>query len=75
MAAVKKAFLDRFGHPLNELYESTRFHRRVQQPGKTSDAFFTALRTLVKRCKYTSPEVEERLVRDSSLVGLVDRKL
>ncbi|XP_049269931.1 uncharacterized protein LOC125757805 [Rhipicephalus sanguineus] len=75
VAAVKKAFTDHFVHPPNELYESARFHRRTQRPGETADAFFTALRTMVKSCNYPSPDVEERLVRDRFLVGLLDREL
>lgn len=71
VAAVKQAFTAHFVHPPNELYESARFHRRVQQPGETADAFLTALRTLVKRCNYQSPDIEERLVRDRFLVGLL----
>lgn len=30
---------------------------------------------MVKRCNYASPEVEERLVRDHFVVGLLDRDL
>lgn len=30
---------------------------------------------MVKRCNYASPEVEERLVRDRFVVGLLDRNL
>ncbi|XP_049272437.1 uncharacterized protein LOC125758830 [Rhipicephalus sanguineus] len=75
VAAVKKAFTDHFVHPPNELYESARFHRSTQQPGETADAFFTALRTMVKSCNYPSPDVEEWLVRDRFLVGLLDREL
>ncbi|XP_049517017.1 uncharacterized protein LOC125942820 [Dermacentor silvarum] len=75
VVAVKKAFNDHFVHPPNELYESARFHRRTQQPGESADAFYTALRTMVKRCNYSSSDIEERLVRDRFLVGLLDRKL
>ncbi|XP_077550696.1 uncharacterized protein LOC144163904 [Haemaphysalis longicornis] len=75
VAAVKKAFTDHFIHPPNELYETARFHRRAQEPGETADAFYTALRSMVKRCNYASPEVEERLVRDRFVVGLLDRNL
>ncbi|XP_037579458.1 uncharacterized protein K02A2.6-like [Dermacentor silvarum] len=73
--AVQKAFSDHLVHSPNELYESARFHRRTQQPGESADAFYTALRTMVKRCNYSSPDIEERLVRDRFLVGLLDRKL
>ncbi|XP_037520526.1 uncharacterized protein LOC119397159 [Rhipicephalus sanguineus] len=75
VAAVKKAFTDHFVHPPNELYESARFHRRTQQPSETAYAIFTALRTMVKSCNYPSSDVEERLVRDRFLVGLLDREL
>ncbi|XP_049514083.1 uncharacterized protein LOC125941160 [Dermacentor silvarum] len=75
VVTVKKAFNDHFVHPPNELYESARFHRRTQQPGESADAFYTALRTMVKRCNYSSPDIQERLVRDRFLVGLLDRKL
>ncbi|XP_049516893.1 uncharacterized protein LOC125942675 [Dermacentor silvarum] len=75
VAAIQKAFTDHFVHPPNELYVSARFHRRTQQPGETANAFYTALWTMVKRCNYSSPDVEERLVRDHFLVGLLDPKL
>ncbi|KAH7958706.1 hypothetical protein HPB49_004362 [Dermacentor silvarum] len=75
VAAVEKAFTEHFVHPLNELCESARFHRRTQQPDEIVDAFFTALRTLAKRCNYSWSFVEDRLVRDRVIVGLLDRKL
>lgn len=60
IAAVKKAFTDRFIHSPDELYETTYFHCRAKQPGETADAFYTALRSLVKRCNYVSPKSEKR---------------
>lgn len=75
LSLLKKAFGDHFVPPPNELYESARFHRRVQEPGESVDAFFTALRTMVKRCNYSSSSVEERLVRDRFIVGLQNQKL
>lgn len=45
--AMKKAFTNHFVHPPNELYKSTRFHHRTQQPNEVANAFFTALRTMV----------------------------
>lgn len=74
-AAVKERLTQHFVHPANEIYESRRFHRRTQQPGETVDAFFTELRTLIRRCNYNSPEIEDRLVRDKFVVGLLDEKL
>ncbi|XP_070394701.1 uncharacterized protein [Dermacentor albipictus] len=74
-AAVKKAFTDHFVHPPNALYESSRFHRRTQQPSETTDALFAALRMMVKRCNYASRAIEERLFRDRFLIGLLDHKL
>ncbi|XP_049269031.1 uncharacterized protein LOC125757471 [Rhipicephalus sanguineus] len=75
VAAVKKAFTHHFVHSPNKLYESTRFQRCTQQASETADAFFTALRKMVKSCNYPSPDVEERLVRENFLVGLLDREL
>lgn len=75
LEAVKKKFTDHFIHPVNEVYESVRFHRRTQGEGETVDEFYTALRTLVKKCNYASAEVEERLVRDRFVVGLRDSNL
>lgn len=75
LEAVKKKLTDHFIHPANEVYESVRFHRRVQAEGESVDDFYTALRTLVKKCNYASAEVEERLVRDRFVVGLLDSTL
>ncbi|XP_077547331.1 uncharacterized protein LOC144159615 isoform X3 [Haemaphysalis longicornis] len=75
LEAVKMKFTDHFIHPVNEVYESVRFHRRTQGEGETVDEFYTALRTLVKKCNYASAEVEERLVRDRFVVGLRDSNL
>ncbi|KAM7303706.1 uncharacterized protein ISCGN_013647 [Ixodes scapularis] len=64
-----------FIHPANELYESARFHQRVQQASESADSFFTFLGNFVKKCNYPSREVEERLIRDRFVVGLRDVKL
>ncbi|XP_064475825.1 uncharacterized protein LOC135389723 [Ornithodoros turicata] len=64
-----------FVHPANEIYESRRFHREVQQPGESVDAFYTRLGTMVKRCGYGSDATEDRLVRDRFVVGLRDDRL
>ncbi|XP_077536156.1 uncharacterized protein LOC144148507 [Haemaphysalis longicornis] len=64
-----------FVHPVNEVYESSRFHKRTQEVGESVDAFFTALRNLVKKCNYASREIDDRLVRDRFIVGLLDSRL
>lgn len=64
-----------FVHPVNEVYESSRFHKRTQAVGESVDAFFTALRNLVKKCNYASREIDDRLVRDRFIVGLLDSRL
>ncbi|XP_064474289.1 uncharacterized protein LOC135388588 [Ornithodoros turicata] len=64
-----------FVHPANEIYESRRFHSEVQHPGEAVDAFYTRLRTMVKRCGYGSDATEDRLVRDRFVVGLRDDRL
>ncbi|KAM7298774.1 uncharacterized protein ISCGN_019343 [Ixodes scapularis] len=74
-AKVKEKFDSYFVHPVNELYESARFHRRTQQSGESADAFYTALCIMAKRCNYRPPEVEDRLIRDRFVVGLLDTKL
>nr|XP_037270721.1 uncharacterized protein K02A2.6-like [Rhipicephalus microplus] len=74
-AEVKAKLTSHFVHPINEIYESRRFHRRVQQLGEPVDEFFTALRNLVKRCGYNNAEIEDRLVRDKFVVGLRNEKL
>lgn len=74
-AKVKEKFDAYFVHPVNELYESARFLRRAQQPGESADAFYTALCNMAKRCNYRPPEVEDRLIRDRFVVGLLDAKL
>lgn len=50
--AVKEKFNGYFFHPVNELYESSRFHKRNQLPGGTVDAFYTVLKNIVKKCNY-----------------------
>ncbi|XP_075547626.1 uncharacterized protein LOC142582106 [Dermacentor variabilis] len=73
--AVANSFTQHFVHPANELYESSRFHRRVQLPEKSVDTYYAELRRMVKRCNYPSAAVEERLVRDWFVVGLRDSRL
>nr|XP_037270156.1 uncharacterized protein LOC119161741 [Rhipicephalus microplus] len=73
--AVAASFTDHFVHPANELYESSRFHRRVQLPDESVDAYYAELCRMVKRCNYPSAEVEQRLVRDRFVVGLRDSGL
>ncbi|XP_037518504.1 uncharacterized protein K02A2.6-like [Rhipicephalus sanguineus] len=72
---VVDRFTEHFVHPSNELYESSRFHRRVQQPGESVDGYYAELCRMVKRCAYPSVQVEERLVRDRFVVGLRDSRL
>ncbi|XP_075543035.1 uncharacterized protein LOC142576688 [Dermacentor variabilis] len=64
-----------FIHLANEMYESARFHRRVQAPGELADAFYTLLLGIAPRCNYPSKEVEERLVHGRFDVGLLDSRL
>ncbi|XP_070379180.1 uncharacterized protein [Dermacentor albipictus] len=73
--AVATRFTEHFVHPANELYESSRFHRRVQLPDESVDTYYAELRRMVKRCNYPSAAVEERLVRDRFVVGLRDSRL
>ncbi|XP_037515575.1 uncharacterized protein LOC119392011 [Rhipicephalus sanguineus] len=61
--------------PGHELYESSRFHRRVQLPGESVDTYYAELCRMVKRCNYQSAAVEERLVRDRFVIGLRDSRL
>ncbi|XP_037529171.1 uncharacterized protein LOC119406504 [Rhipicephalus sanguineus] len=72
---VAARFTEHFVHPANELYESSRFHRRVQLPGESVDAYYAELCRMAKRCNYQSAAVEERLVRDRFVVGLRDSRL
>ncbi|XP_075556585.1 uncharacterized protein LOC142588643 [Dermacentor variabilis] len=72
---VATRFTEHFVHPANELYESSRFHRRVQLPDENVDTYYAELRKMVKRCNYPSAAVEERLVRDRFVVGLRDSRL
>ncbi|CAN7988424.1 unnamed protein product [Ixodes hexagonus] len=44
-AEVTRRFTSYFVHPISEVYESSRFHKRTQQPGETVDGFFTAFET------------------------------
>ncbi|XP_075743966.1 uncharacterized protein LOC142802804 [Rhipicephalus microplus] len=73
--AVAASFTEHFVHPANELYESSRFHRRVQLPDESVDAYYAELCRMVKRCHYPSAEVKQRLVRDRFIVGLRDSRL
>ncbi|XP_070378135.1 uncharacterized protein [Dermacentor albipictus] len=73
--AVATRFTEHFVHPANELYESSRFHRRVKLPDESVDTYYAELRRMVKRCNYPSAAFEERLVRDRFVVGLRDSRL
>lgn len=64
-----------FVHPVNEVYESSRFHKRTQAVGESVDAFFTALRNPVKKCNYAFREIDDRLVRERFIVGSLDSRL
>lgn len=72
---VIKRFIEHFVHPANELYESSLFHKRTQEPGESVDAYYAELCRLVKHCNYPFVKVEERLVRDRFVVGLRDARL
>lgn len=72
---VKSILEGHFIHPANEVYESSRFHRRIQLPGESVDGFYTILRDMVKKCNYQSEELQDRLVRDRFVVGLSDMRL
>lgn len=78
---VVRRFTQQFVHPANELYESSRFHKRTQESGESVDAYYAELcrlvkpMALVKRCNYPSTQIEERLVRDRFVVGLRDARL
>lgn len=48
--AVVKGFTERLVHPINEVYESYRFHRRVQLPDESVHGFYAKLTRLVKKC-------------------------
>ncbi|KAM7299507.1 uncharacterized protein ISCGN_020073 [Ixodes scapularis] len=74
-AEVTHRLTSYFVHPINEVYESSRFHKRTQQPGETVDSFFTAFRNMVRKCNYPSPAVDDRLVRDRFVVGSADSRL
>lgn len=63
-----------FVHRVNELNESNWFHKRNQLCGETVDAFYTVLKNMFKKCNYPLT-VEDRLVRDCSVVGLLDSHL
>ncbi|XP_070385024.1 uncharacterized protein [Dermacentor albipictus] len=73
--AVATRFTEHFVHPANELYELSRFHRRVQLPDESVDTYYAELRRMVKRCNFPFDAVEERLVRDRLVVGLRDSRL
>ncbi|KAL3246736.1 hypothetical protein MRX96_057467 [Rhipicephalus microplus] len=61
---AKDKFKACFMLPPNEVHESIKFHRRVQEEDEAVDNLATALRELVKKCNYASKEVENRLVRE-----------
>lgn len=63
-----------FVHPPNVLYDSAKFHKRVQHADECVDKFYAELQRLVGCCGF-SPPVEERLVRDRFLIGRADRQL
>lgn len=72
---VVQRFTEHFVYSVNKVYESLRFHWRVQQPEESVDAFHVELMPLVKQCNYGSLEVKERLVRDRLVVGTQDSQL
>lgn len=71
-SVVRSKFTSYFVHPVSEVHESYRFHKRTQQAEESVDAFYSALQNMVKKCNYSSASVEDRLVRDRFVVGLLD---
>lgn len=71
--AVTTAFGRHFVPRTNVIYERLKFNRRVQEAHETVDAFVTDLYKLAEVCAYG--DLEEELIRDQFVVGLVDVKL
>lgn len=60
---------------VNEVYESSRFHKRMQQPGESVESCYAELCRVVKRCNCPTPAVEDRLLLDQLVVGFWDARL
>ena len=54
----------------NETYERYTFNSRNQEPGKTSDSYLKAFRTLAKTCNFGT--LEDNLIRDRIVIGISD---
>ncbi|XP_072142307.1 uncharacterized protein [Dermacentor andersoni] len=69
---VRKKFDKHFVAARYLVYESTCFHRHIQEPEESVDQFVTALHTLADQCDYKE---KEHMIRDRFVVGLRDAKL
>jgi len=56
---------------INETYERYIFNRRDQHEGESSEAFLTAIRSLVKTCRCCD-ECVNSLIRDRIVLGIKD---
>lgn len=68
-----KTFDEYFEPKQNEVINTYNFNNRNQEEGETFDAFYSALRKLVKNCNYK--EAEDRMLRDRIVMGVRDKNL
>ena len=57
----------------NIIYEQVRFNRRIQEPGKTAEAFIVAVYSLAAKCNFMG--MKNDLIRDRLVVRIWDSAL
>jgi hypothetical protein len=57
------------------LFRRLDFHRRVQYRNENVENFAQNLSLLASKCHFSPPEVEQNLIRDRFLTGLIQTEL
>lgn len=70
---VKTKFGEHFVVRRNVIFERSKFSRRRQEEGETVDSLIIALHALAEHCTFRT--LQDELVRNRIVVGLVDSKL
>ena len=70
---VTEKFTDHLIKKRNTIFERAKFNQRVQESGKSVDAFITDLYSLAETCSYGG--LQEEMIRDRIVVGLQNAKL
>lgn len=72
IAEVLDTFTDYFEPLKSEVFDRFCFHKRVQKPGESFDAWLVDLRSMVKTCNYGTEAVVKSVIRDQIVLGVAN---